>query len=333
MAASLVGLTRCISDGINSLQEVFQLQDRNVRDQQEGLGSKFSVYKLACGTMADFHKGLYARIGSPNLDFEATMRAEHCVKAGCNIPFTTSNYGISTTPQLEWQYIVGTEQLEEIDALDCNGVWYQAFVVKRTEASALVHFEGKGRDCDEAILLSEFSKRTRVRSKKGTIDETCDAVAARYIQLEAIDVKNESGDKWFPGFIIRSLEHQVLVHTWNAPGQVISRLLLAEHTRAPSKCGPLPVDMNDLVARYSPQFSKLVEECDIVDEDGHWHLAFAIRRPDSPSKIQVHFAGTTQDWDITISPSDAQRRLRTRSTIGPLGEVGKFSIVFFLWLF
>ena len=30
------------------------------------------------------------------------MRAEHCTKTGYNFQFTTSNYGITTTPEAEW---------------------------------------------------------------------------------------------------------------------------------------------------------------------------------------------------------------------------------------
>ena len=262
MVASLEGLTRCISDGLSSLREVFAIQDRNVHEQKDGLGSKFTVYKLACGNMADFHKGLYARIGSPNLDFEATMKAEHCSKAGCNVPFTTSNYGISTTPQLEWQYIVGNEQLEEVDALDHTGCWYQAFVIKRTDAGALVHFEGTDMSCDETIPLADIPSRIRVRSEKGTIEETCNVVAARHIKLQPVDVKSDGRNncKWFPGFIISTNEAGVCVHTKNNPGEVIPHSALAERIRARSSVGPLPLDMNDLVSRFSSDFSKFVEE-------------------------------------------------------------------------
>jgi hypothetical protein len=323
MTASLDGLIRCIGDGLNSLREVFSIQDRSVREQQDGLGSKFTVYKLACGTMTDFHKGLYARIGSPNLDFEATMKSEHCSKAGCNVPFTTSNYGISTTPNLEWQYIVGNEQLEEVDALDRNGCWYQAFVIKRSDAGALVHFEGTEMSCDETIPPSEIPTRIRVRSGKGTIEETCDVVAARHVQIHPVDVKqlDSSPERWIPGFIIHKNEDRIVVHTKENPCEIIPLSVIGERTRKRSQVGPLPVDMDNLVAKYSSDFSQYVEECDIVDEHGQWHAAFAIRRLDAFSKILVHFVGKTQDWDETISSSEAKSRLRHRSKIGPLGEV------------
>jgi WD40 repeat protein len=69
--------------------------------------SKFNdCYKMACGTIADFHKGLTGRVGMPHLDFKNAMRQEHCERAGCDTAFTTGNYKITTTPKQEWQYIV-----------------------------------------------------------------------------------------------------------------------------------------------------------------------------------------------------------------------------------
>ena len=323
MTASLQGLTRCIDDGIKSLQTIFVLQDRNTMEQQAGLGSKFTIYKMACGTMADFHKGLSARIGSPNLDFEATMKAEHCTKAGCDVAFTTTNYGICTTPHNEWLYIVGTEQLEEVDALDCNGEWFQAFIVKRTDDGALVHFEGRDKSCDETIPIADIPTRIRVRSKTGSIAETCSVVAARHVQLEPIDVKSETGqtDIWHRGFVIQRSEDGVCVHTSMNSGEIIPHALLDQRTRACSTVGPLPVNLEELAAHYCSDFLKNVEECDFMDSDGNWHVAFAVRRLETPSEIIVHYAGRSQDWDETISSSDAAARFRPRSKIGPLGQV------------
>jgi hypothetical protein len=61
---------------------------------------------MSTGTVADFHRGLTDRIGAANLDFESTMRLEHCDKGGADAQFIASNYHITTTPRLEWTYIV-----------------------------------------------------------------------------------------------------------------------------------------------------------------------------------------------------------------------------------
>ena len=49
-------------------------------------------------------------LGTPNLDFETSMRAEHCIKHGHSFSFTTGNYHITTTPLKEWEYVVGHKQ-------------------------------------------------------------------------------------------------------------------------------------------------------------------------------------------------------------------------------
>ena len=56
--------------------------------------------------MQDFHKGLPSRIGFPHLEFEKTMEAEHTSMAGCDMRFTTRNYGITTTAKAEWGVVV-----------------------------------------------------------------------------------------------------------------------------------------------------------------------------------------------------------------------------------
>jgi WD40 repeat protein len=73
--------------------------------------SKFNdCYKMACGSISDFHKGLTGRVGMPHLNFKHAMRQEHCERAGCDVEFTTGNYNITTTPRQEWQYIVESVQ-------------------------------------------------------------------------------------------------------------------------------------------------------------------------------------------------------------------------------
>jgi hypothetical protein len=54
-------------------------------------------------------------------------------------------------------------RLEEIDARDCNGSWYQAFIVARTEANVHVHFSGWKMRFDERIPLEDVPTRIRPR--------------------------------------------------------------------------------------------------------------------------------------------------------------------------
>jgi WD40 repeat protein len=88
------------------LQAAFAVQSQIEADMQADPSKFNDFYKMACGTIADFHKGLTGRVGMPHLDFKNAMRQEHCERAGCDVQFTTGNYKITTTPRQEWQYIV-----------------------------------------------------------------------------------------------------------------------------------------------------------------------------------------------------------------------------------
>jgi hypothetical protein len=76
--------------------------------QSESL-SKFSMdmYSMMAGPVEMFYKGLTDRIGSPSLNYEDAMRAEHCCCGGHSYEFTSGNYRITTTPHKEWLYVVG----------------------------------------------------------------------------------------------------------------------------------------------------------------------------------------------------------------------------------
>ena len=87
------------------IQDAFVVQS-NIEAEMNADPSKFNdFYKMACGSVADFHTGLTGRIGMPHLNFKHAMRQEHCERAGCDVVFTTGNYKITTTPAKEWRYV------------------------------------------------------------------------------------------------------------------------------------------------------------------------------------------------------------------------------------
>ena len=55
--------------------------------------------------------------GTPHVQFRAAMEGEHCLKAGCNVPFTTTNYHITTTPLQEWGYTIDGKRCPDSDML------------------------------------------------------------------------------------------------------------------------------------------------------------------------------------------------------------------------
>ncbi len=54
------------------------------------------------------------RAGIARTDFRNEMEAEHCKRACSTDEFSTSNYGIRTTPYKEWHLVV-TSQAAEAD--------------------------------------------------------------------------------------------------------------------------------------------------------------------------------------------------------------------------
>jgi hypothetical protein len=79
------------------------------------------------------------------------MEAEHCARAGCTVPFTTSNYGITSTPQQEWRYVVDMQtdgadmrhgrRLLDVDSLAATPT-AQAAKLTRVELIAVVLYTG-----------------------------------------------------------------------------------------------------------------------------------------------------------------------------------------------
>ena len=72
--------------------------------------SKFSMTEGAFvgsfGTLKDFYAGPEALIGYPNPKLYEAMVAEHCTRPNTRNLFTAPNYGLVTTPEWEWQWVV-----------------------------------------------------------------------------------------------------------------------------------------------------------------------------------------------------------------------------------
>jgi hypothetical protein len=116
-----------LKDELRKLQQlllqIHGAQD-SLREQLDKEPGKYQIRKMGAGSLEHFHNGLTDRIGkrrfavfvfehvfftrgtgSPNLDFEKAMRAEHCSLGGCSFQFTSPNYNITTAPRQEWRYL------------------------------------------------------------------------------------------------------------------------------------------------------------------------------------------------------------------------------------
>ena len=57
--------------------------------------------------------------GYPHPQIEKGMRDEHCEESfGCNVEFTTSNYGITTTPKREYEIACDPEKCPDDDKMN-----------------------------------------------------------------------------------------------------------------------------------------------------------------------------------------------------------------------
>ena len=62
--------------------------------------------KHLSATFDDFFKGPEALIGVPNPKIWSGMHDEHCLRGNATTWFTTGNYNMTTTPRLEWEFVV-----------------------------------------------------------------------------------------------------------------------------------------------------------------------------------------------------------------------------------
>jgi hypothetical protein len=107
------------------LQGAFAIQSQVEADMKADPSKFNDFYKMACGTISDFHNGLTGRVGMPHLNFKNAMRQEHCERAGCDVQFTTGNYKITTTPKREWQYI--------LESLPCPDMGHERRIIPISE--------------------------------------------------------------------------------------------------------------------------------------------------------------------------------------------------------
>ena len=58
------------------------------------------------GGLDEFHQGLESQIGLPNPRVYEGMMQEHTARGDSGKEFVAWNYGIHTTPAIEWEYVV-----------------------------------------------------------------------------------------------------------------------------------------------------------------------------------------------------------------------------------
>ena len=216
---------------------------------------------------------------------------------------------------------------QEVDALDCNKEWYQAFMIKRTDAGALVHYEGKGLSNDEVISLTDLPARVRVRCSANMCTEASEVVVLQYPAVFNLDPKSSdvlsSHGEWLKAWIIEATKNNWLVHYVGKDDRHDERIPIADlasRTRVESKIGELGPERNDAVFNMYDKTEARLEEIDARDCNGAWYKAFIVARTEA--NVHVHFSGWDMRWDERIPLEDVPTRVRPReisTATGPLG--------------
>lgn len=103
--------------GVKALRDVFD-ERRASSKAMQGNG-KFSgdagggQITMVYGKLDEFHDGLESIIGLPNPRVFEGMRIDHCERADSEDDFTAWNYGITTKPMIEWEYVVNPDPNKE----------------------------------------------------------------------------------------------------------------------------------------------------------------------------------------------------------------------------
>jgi hypothetical protein len=88
--------------------------------------------------------------GAPHPNFSKGIHDEHCVFWGFDVQFTTSNYGLTTTPQKEYGISTGKHLCPEEDMKDKKG--RRVRVIRRIEELKRLKLCRKAHLTDDEIL-------------------------------------------------------------------------------------------------------------------------------------------------------------------------------------
>jgi hypothetical protein len=61
------GLEKLLHEAQTKLRESMAVLDRRAQEAEAGAASKFSTFKMSCGSIDDFHMGLGVRVGTRTL--------------------------------------------------------------------------------------------------------------------------------------------------------------------------------------------------------------------------------------------------------------------------
>ena len=102
--------------------------------------------------------------GAPNPNYSKGVKNEHCVMWGFDVEFMTSNYGLTTTPQKEYEISTGKRLCPEEDMKDKKG--RRVRVIRRIEELKVLKLCQRARLNDDEILAVVCTQQIPTISKK-----------------------------------------------------------------------------------------------------------------------------------------------------------------------
>lgn len=103
------GLLHRLPERLVSALATLAAADTVTNDDHDQQGKKFvqegKAFTLQYGDLSTFFGGLEAKIGPPSSRVHSQMAIEHQAEDDSHDEFTTSNYGITTTPRKEWLFV------------------------------------------------------------------------------------------------------------------------------------------------------------------------------------------------------------------------------------
>ena len=123
---------------------------------REHINTKFvmdDAYVGKFATLNDFYNGPEALIGVPNPKIYEGAEKEHCLRSNATVPFTTSNYNVTTHPRLEWELVVCPRE----------GIPYPH--TPRDRSQWAVGNDWKGEQDRDIVPLDELLERAGVKAE------------------------------------------------------------------------------------------------------------------------------------------------------------------------
>ena len=163
--ALLDSLVDTVWNQIEALKAGFDTSTAAGPSSSAGTYSKFVAegigFKLNFGNLSTFFGGLEAKIGSPDPMVFDAMQREHQFSSDSRDFFTTGNYGVTTTPFIEWNFVAAPH-----DPPEPEGGWP---VEARLQT-------GRPEDADRmrrALTRAELTRRReRISSKLRALGES-----------------------------------------------------------------------------------------------------------------------------------------------------------------